>query len=121
MPYSYKPQKDSEFICTDDYCGIVFTSFNSAKVMLNSFNVVVVVDSYATCVKSHIDGYSCFSYKLRPIENLHVIMKDCDLLLFKPESELLTSEDICEGCFYFVSEETLDNLPLREIEEVNYV
>ena len=64
MTYSYKPQKDSEFICTDDYCGIVFTSFNSAKVMLNSFNVVVVVDSYATCIKSHIDGYFCFSYKL---------------------------------------------------------
>ena len=114
MTYSYKPQKDSEFICTDDYCGIVFTSFNSAKVLLNSFNVVV--DSYAACVKGLIDGYYCFSYKLRPLEDLNKIVKDCELLLFKKTHDLN-----CEDCFYFISEDTLENLPLRELEEVYYV
>lgn len=114
MAHTFKPQADSEYICTPDYCGIIYKSFDSARKLLNAYNVVI--DTYAACVKGRIDGYYCFSYKLRPLEDLNKIVKDCELLLFKKTHDLN-----CEDCFYFISEDTLENLPLRELEDVYYV
>lgn len=119
MKHTFKPQSDSEYICTPDYCGIIFKSFNSANKLLNAYNVVV--DNYAACVKAHMDGYYCFSYKLRPLEDLNKIVKHCDLLLFKPVEELDNDNLDCEDYFYFISQDTLDELPVRELEDVRYV
>ena len=119
MKHTFKPQSDSEYLCTPDYCGIIFKSFNSANKLLNAYNVVV--DNYDTCIKANLEGYYCFSHKLRPLEDLHKIVKHCELLLFKPKDELLTSEQDCEDCFYFISQDTLDELPVRELEEIRYV
>ena len=118
MKYTFKPQADSEYICNEEYCGIIFNSYKSVSKLLNAYNVVV--DTYAACVKAHIDGYYCFSYKLRPLEALTKIVKHCDLLMFKPK-ESLDQDNDCEGCFYFVSQDTLDELPIRELEDVRYV
>lgn len=119
MKHTFKPQSDSEYICTTEYCGIIFKSFSSATKLLNAYNVVV--DSYPLCIKANLDGYYCFSHRLRPLEDLSKIIKHCELLLFKPKDELLNQEQDCEDFFYFISQDTLDELPVRELEDVRYV
>ena len=119
MVHTFKPQSDSEYICTKDYCGIIFKSFTSASKLLSAYNVVV--DSYALCIKANLAGYYCFSHKLRPLEDLSSIVKHCELLLFKPKDEILNQDHDYEDCFYFISQDTLDELPVRELEEVRYV
>lgn len=118
MKYSFKPQSDSEYFCTNEHCGIIFKSFDSARKLLAAYNVVV--DNYSSCVKAGLDDYYCFSYKLRPLEDLTKIVKHCDLLLFKPKESLEQDND-CEDYFYFISQDTLDELPVRELEEIRYV
>ena len=118
MAYTFKPQADSEYLCDSAYCGIVFKSFASASKLLNAYNVIV--DNYELCVKCSFDGYHCFSYKLRPIEDLTKVVKNCELLLFKPKTAIKEDND-CDGCFYFISQDTLDELPIRELEDIKYV